>query len=136
MKERYGNWYLLTGLVIGVVLGLAMAWILQPVEYTDTSPSSLKAAYKDHYRLLIASAYAATGDLVRARARLELLGDENTLQALTEQAQRTLAAGNAPEEARALGLLALALGQSAPGPAGAITPQPVLTEHSPSPTPP
>ena len=132
MKNKYGQWYLLTGLVMGAFAGLLIAWILQPVEYIDTSPASLQAAYKDHYRLLIAAAYAANGDLVRAKARLELLEDDDILQALTEQAQRTLAEGNSPEEARALGLLALALGQSAPGPAVVITPNPNAASSAPS----
>jgi hypothetical protein len=108
--------------VLGAVIGLAYAWIVQPVEYVDTSPASLRADFKDQYRALIAAAYAADGDLVRARARLELLEDTDVYQVLYEQAQRTLARGDDPEEARALGLLAIALGQEAPGPAGVITP--------------
>jgi hypothetical protein len=110
---------LLTGLAIGAVLGVLYAWVLQPVEYTDTKPASLRADFKDQYRALIASAYMANGDLVRARARLDLLKDEDVYRTLAEQAQRTLAgassaqAGSAVmEEARALGLLAVALGQS------------------------
>jgi hypothetical protein len=128
MKEKKGQWYLLTGILIGFLAGLAVAWIIQPVEYTDTSPASLRPTYKDHYRVLIATAYIASGDLVRAKARLKLLGDENPPQALTEQAQRKLAEGSSPEEARALGLLASAMGQVPPGQPGAITPFPTPPE--------
>ena len=128
MKEKKGHWYLLTGILIGFIAGLATAWIFQPVEYTDTSPASLRSSYKDRYRVLIATAYTASGDLVRAKARLKLLGDENPLQALTEQAQRTLAEGSSPEEARSLSLLALAMGQASPGQPGAITPIPTLAD--------
>jgi hypothetical protein len=135
MREKKGQWYLLTGILIGFLAGLAIAWIIQPVEYTDTSPASLQPTYKDRYRVLIAKAYTASGDLVRAKARLELLGDENPLQALTEQAQRTLAEGSSPEEARSLSLLALAIGQTPPGQPGAITPFPTLPEASASLTP-
>ena len=135
MREKKGQWYLLTGILIGFLAGLAIAWIIQPVEYTDTSPASLQPTYKDRYRVLIAKAYTASGDLVRAKARLELLGDENPLQALTEQAQRTLAEGSSPEEARSLSLLALAIGQNPPGQPGAITPFPTLPEASASLTP-
>ena len=135
MREKKGQWYLLTGILIGFLAGLAIAWIIQPVEYTDTSPASLQPTYKDRYRVLIAKAYTASGDLVRAKARLELLGDENPLLALTEQAQRTLAEGSSPEEARSLSLLALAIGQTPPGQPGAITPFPTLPEASASLTP-
>lgn len=115
MKEKRGHWYLLTGLLIGFLAGLAIAWVVQPVEYVDTSPASLRASYKEYYRILIATSYVASGDLVRAKARLDLLGDENPLQALTEQAQRTLAEGSSPNEARSLSLLAVAMGQAPSG---------------------
>ena len=114
MREERGPWYLLTGLVIGAVLGVLYAWGLQPVQYTNTTPASLRADFKDQYRALIASAYMADGDLVRARARLELLKDQDVYQVLAVQAQQSLAAGKAPQEARALGMLAVALGQSPP----------------------
>jgi hypothetical protein len=121
--ERRGPWYLLTGLAIGVALGLLYAWVFQPVQYTDTVPASLRADFKDQYRALIAAAYLGNGDLLRARARLELLKDENMFRALSEQAQRTLAQQGPDADARALGLLAIALGQAPPGPAIAITQQ-------------
>lgn len=140
-RER-GPWYLLTGLVLGAVLGLAYAWMVQPVRYINTSPATLRTDFKDRYRALIASAYAANGDLVRARARLELLQDENPYQTLAGQAQRTLAEGRSPNEARSLGLLAAAIGQPLvqPGSGGqptgviAASPTPALPPSSPSPT--
>ncbi len=135
MRQKQGYWYLLTGILIGFLAGLAVAWIIKPVEYTDTSPASLQPIYKDRYRVLIAVAYAASGDLVRAKARLKLLGDENPLQALTVQAQRTLAEGSSPEEARSLSLLASAMGQAPAGQPATITPFPTLPEASASLTP-
>lgn len=132
-REARGPWYLLTGLLLGAVLGVAYAWMVQPVEYINTSPASLRSDFKDRYRALIASAYMANSDLVRARARLELLQDADVYQALAEQAQRTLAEGRSPEEARALGLLAVAIRQSssAAGSGGVPT-----SGETPSPPPP
>lgn len=114
MREDRGPWYILTGLLLGLVIGLGYAWLFQPLQYTETSPVSLRADFKDHYRTLIALAYASNGDLVRARARLDLLQDENVTQLLTGQAQRKLADGSPQNEARALSLLAVALGQVPP----------------------
>lgn len=111
MRDERGHWYLLTGFVIGVVLGLVYAWLISPQEYQDTSPASLLPEFRDQYRAMIAAAFVANGNLPRAEARLALLGDSNVEQALTEQAQRTLAEGDSPQEAQALGLLAVALGQ-------------------------
>ena len=124
MNEKRGPWYLLTGLVMGVALGLAYAWIIQPVQYTNTPPSSLRADFKEQYRTMIALAYLANNDLVRARARLDLLQDQDLYRLLAEQAQRKLAQGSYPEEARALGLLAVALGQASAPPAQMSTTQP------------
>jgi hypothetical protein len=93
-EPRRGSWYLLTGLLLGLGLGLLVAWVLAPVKYTDTAPASLRADFKDQYRNLIASSYLATGDLGRAQSRLALLGDSDPRQALIVQAQSILAAGN------------------------------------------
>ena len=111
-KENRGNLYLVTGIVIGLALGLIFAWVVQPVEYLDTSPDSLKEIYKDQYRAVIASAFEANQDMVRAKARLELLGDTDIYRTVAEQAQRALAEGGTQAEVKALGGLAAALGKS------------------------
>jgi hypothetical protein len=41
MKEERGPWYLLTGLLIGAVLGLAYAWFYAP-SITWTPPCFIK----------------------------------------------------------------------------------------------
>lgn len=128
MRAKRGPWYLLTGLFIGFILGVLYAWVIQPVEYIDTAPSSLRPDFKEQYRAMIAVAYLANSDLVRARARLELLGDEDIFRAVAEQAQRQLAEGEKLEEARALGILAIDLGQGVPGAALTRTPQTLSSE--------
>jgi hypothetical protein len=115
-KDERGNWYLLTGVVLGIILGILFAWVISPVEYVDTAPESLTNEFKDQYRVLIATAYVANGDLVRAKARLGLLGEADIYLVVAEQAQQMLAEGGSVEEAQALGRLALALGQGIPQP--------------------
>lgn len=127
MNENRGPWYLLTGLVLGLAISLIYVWVIHPADHTNTSPASLEPASKDRYRALIASAYQADGDLVRAKARLELLKDPDSYQALAGQAQRALADGSSPEEARALGLLLLALGQARSSSTTPLAPSPVST---------
>ncbi len=149
-------WFLLTGLVIGLGLGLLCAWVLCPVNYTQTAPASLRADFKDTYRSLIARAYAYDGNLPRAKARLALLGDPNPADTLAAQAQQALAAGRPMAEVRALGALAAALGEAptpvqtsvsvsqasptaTPRPQATATPTPVVaqsgTTATPAPTP-
>jgi len=120
-SEDRGAWYLLTGVILGAVLGIVYTRYFQPVRYVDTSPAALRQDFKDQYRSLIAASYLANGDLVRAGARLALLQDSDPFRALTEQAQRALARDGATSEARSLGLLAIDLGQAAPGPGQAVT---------------
>lgn len=126
-KRSRGPWYLITGFLLGAVLGLAYAWIVDPIEYVDTAPVSLRSDFKDEYRALIASAYVANGDLARAEARLALLGDGDVARVLAEQAQRAMAEGRSPEDAQALGLLAIAVGQG-------LTPAPITVVPSDTPT--
>ena len=136
MRDDRGHWYLLTGFVIGIVLGLVYAWLIAPQQRQDTSPASLQPEFKDQYRAMIASAFVATGNLPRAEARLALLGDDDVIQVLAAQAQRTLGEGKSPLEAQAIGLLAVALGEGGsdliPSPLPSSTPAQV--QNSPSPT--
>jgi hypothetical protein len=67
--------------------------VISPLRYIDTTPSTLRADFKDQYRVLIASAYKADHNIGRAKARIALLGDADPIQALTAQAQRMLGAG-------------------------------------------
>lgn len=125
--------YLITGLVLGLGLGLLISLVLSPIRYVDTSPSSLAAEYKDNYRLLIAQAYQADGDLARARQRLSLLGDADLLDSLTAQAQQMVSSPEGEQAARQLAALAAALSApvtEAPAPtgnSGAVNPGGALT---------
>lgn len=105
-REGQGNWYLLTGLLLGLGLGLLISWVISPVQYVDTGPSSLSAEYKDEYRRMIALAYSADRNLNRARERIRLVDGEQSVQALASQAQRMLAENQSAQEARALAVLA------------------------------
>jgi hypothetical protein len=109
MNENRGSWYLLTGIIIGIGLGLLVAWVWWPTRYRDNAPASLSEEYKDRYRAMIAAAYMASGDEERARSRLVLFGDGDIGTTLITQAQRGLMEGRPEAEVRALSLLGLAL---------------------------
>lgn len=111
MKQRRGSLYLFTGLILGIALGLAYAWVISPARMMNTAPSNLQASAKDQFRTLVAMAFLSNGDLVRARARLELLKDADPYKSLIDQADRLSVTGMTGE-ATALRLLATALSQN------------------------
>lgn len=93
-------------LLAGFGLGLAYSWLLSPVSYVDAHPALLRSDFKDQYRIAIAAAYASNQDLVRAQARLNLLGDADPVGELSALAQRLLAEGQPFETVRPLAQLA------------------------------
>lgn len=105
-------WTVLLALLIGVGLGLVYSWMISPLQVVDAEPIALRADFKDQYRSAIAAAYAATGNLTRAQARLSLLKDNDPIEALNAQAQRMLATGQSSEEADQVAALASALNQN------------------------
>lgn len=109
MNDSRGNWYLLTGLLIGIGMGVLIGWVISPVNYTDTAPYALQQQYKDEYRKLIAQAFLANGDIGRARERLTLLQDADPVRELSAQAQRLVAGGGLAADSSALSALAAAL---------------------------
>lgn len=104
MKHFHWEW-LIAG-VLGLGAGLMFAWVIAPPRDGSTAPNTLRPDFQDEYRSAIASAYSVTGDLARAKARLALLGDTDSVQALTACAQRALAAGQAFGRAQELARLA------------------------------
>ena len=106
---------LVVGLALGLAIGLFYARAVSPLAYSGTAPVSLRPDARDRYRLLVAAAFSADGDLGRARARLALLHDASPARALAVQAQQLVAQGGSLADARRLALLALALGKSPGG---------------------
>jgi hypothetical protein len=133
-QDRRGSWYLLTGLVIGIAIGLGYSWMVSPVKYIDAPPYALRDDYKAQYRVLIAVAYLYSGDLVRAEDRLAELKDDNIIQTISRQAQQAQSEGHPDEEIRALNMLASALSQGlAPAPTNPDSLPGAVPTSSPSP---
>jgi hypothetical protein len=125
-SDRRGSWYLLTGLVLGVAVGLAYSWVISPVKYIDAPPYALREDYKEQYRLLVAYAYLYNGDLLRAQDRLAQLKDDDIVSTMTMQAQRAQAEGHPAQEVRALSMLASELGHAISSTPASLDGTPVL----------
>lgn len=62
------------GLVLGIAVGLVYGWLIQPVEYVDTTPESLRSDFQVDYVLMVAESYPSQGDMDWVREHLALLG--------------------------------------------------------------
>lgn len=118
---RVAAFVALLGFSIGLGLGMYLGWVVSPVDYVDTDPTSLRPAYKDDYVLMIAQIYAETGDVALARARLAALSYGAPGDVVASVGQRLAAQAPPPEHAEtrrndlhALAQLANALGQLPP----------------------
>ncbi len=99
-------WYILTGLIIGLLLGFTLTRLMVPLQNQAVSPAELSGADKDFYRAMIAETYLTSSNLTRALSRLELIQDPDPVQALSAQAQRLLAQNASSSQASALAQLA------------------------------
>ena len=66
--------------IIGLSLGLVYGWAIDPVEYVDTTPNTLRADYRADYVLMVAEAYQAEQDPDLAARRLAAWGSEPPAQ--------------------------------------------------------
>lgn len=121
-------WDILLALIVGIGLGLVYAWMISPLSVTNADPATLRADFKEQYRSAIAAAYAASGNLPRAQARLQLLKDPDPIEVLNAQAQQMLARGESARAADQVAALAGALEEGQDQPVPASNPATPLSE--------
>ena len=61
-------------IVIGLAGGLTYAWMIDPVQYENTSPDRLHPSYKADYVLMVAEIYQQDQDVNEAARQLAFLG--------------------------------------------------------------
>jgi hypothetical protein len=127
----------IAGFTVGAILGLLLGWVVWPVSYTDTTIADLAPEYKDEYILMVASAFAANGNLEEAQARLAKLEVPNVNQSISALIDRSISEGRTEADIQALAGLANALGVTSPQMMAYLaTPTPIPTDTPlPSPTP-
>lgn len=69
--------WILLALAAGIGLGLLYGWIIDPVEFTDLTPDTLRADYRADYILMVAEAYQAEKDADLAARRLAIFGSDS-----------------------------------------------------------
>ncbi len=66
--------FVFIALLIGIGAGLAYGWVIDPVDFFDLTPDTLRAEYKADYVLMTAEAYRLEQDPGLAARRLAIFG--------------------------------------------------------------
>ncbi len=101
---------LLTGLIIGVALGLFFAWEIQPVEYYDSYPPLLYIEYRRDWIRMTTQSHGVLPDLTRAQARLRDLDTAEVRQVMDEALAQAVTQGRPVAQLRRMAELAASYG--------------------------
>jgi len=77
----------LLAILVGLAAGLLYGWVISPVQYTDTSPNTLRLDYRADYVLMTAEVYHADLNLDAAARRLAMLGSDPPAQIAAQALQ-------------------------------------------------
>lgn len=78
MKSDRPRWiFIVLALLAGIGLGLAYGWFVDPVDYFDLTPDTLRSDYKADYVLMVAEAYRSEQDPGLAARRLAVFGSQS-----------------------------------------------------------
>jgi len=69
--------FIFIALLIGIGSGLAYGWIIDPVEFFNLTPDTLRTDYKTDYVLMTAEAYRVEQDPGTAARRLAIFGSQS-----------------------------------------------------------
>ena len=75
-SERFRWLYTVLALLAGIGLGLVYGWVIDPVDYFDLTPDTLRSDYKADYILMVAEAYRSDQDPGLAARRLAVFGSQ------------------------------------------------------------
>jgi len=82
---RSNRWiFILLALMFGVGIGLAYGWYVDPVDFFDLTPDTLRADYQADYVLMTAEAYSVELDPGLAARRLAIFGTKSPSAIATE----------------------------------------------------
>jgi len=68
---------IIIALIAGISGGLAYGWLINPVDFYDLTPDTLRADYKTDYVLMTAEAYHVEQDPGLAARRLAIFGSKS-----------------------------------------------------------
>ena len=66
--------FIILSLIAGIAIGLTYGWVLDPVDYFDLTPDTLRADFKADYVLMVAESYRSNPDPALAARQLAVFG--------------------------------------------------------------
>jgi hypothetical protein len=111
--------WIFLALAAGFGLGLLYAWVIDPVQFVDLTPDTLRADYRADYILMVAEAYQKERDADLAARRLAIFGSDSPANIVSQTLQYGPQAGFSETELSALENLAAALRAWQPAPGAA-----------------
>ena len=108
--------------IVGIALGLLYGWIIDPVKFVDTPPTSLRADYRADSVLMVAESYNATKDSDFAQRQLAILGTDAPAVICARAIQTARQIGYSPEDQALMQdlMLAMQAARPAPTPTGGV----------------
>ena len=85
--------FFLITFVVGLAAGLFYGWVINPVQYKDTSPDALRSDYRCDYVLMIAEVNHTNHDLNLAAQQLAMLGSQPPAQIANQALQYAIQVG-------------------------------------------
>ena len=78
MRSNRIHWvFIALALAAGIAFGLYYGWVIDPVDFVNVTPNTLRADYKADYVLMTAEAYHAEQDAGHAARRLAIFGSQS-----------------------------------------------------------
>ena len=90
---------------LGIGLGLLYGWVIDPVDFVDLTPTTLRADFRADYILMVAEAYESERDLDLAARRLAIFGSDSPAEIASQALQFGPSAGYSPSEISSLEIL-------------------------------
>ena len=113
---------LIAGL-LGIAVGVLYGWVVNPVEFVDTTPASLGEGFRTDYVLMVAESYHVDQDPALASRRLAIFGSESPAAISLAALKTGERAGYSPDDVALLQELTRALQAYQPvGPTAGSTP--------------
>ncbi|MFH2038259.1 MAG: hypothetical protein ABIJ65_02375 [Chloroflexota bacterium] len=85
-------------ILLGLALGLVYGWVVSPLEYLNTTPSTLRYDYRTDYVLMVAEIFNSSQDADQAVRQLAQLGSDPPVEIVIQSLAHGTQLGYASED--------------------------------------